>query len=126
MPNNRYETMFLWLAGGMLFLFAIALSISVAGLGIEMPSGSGELAYEDIASASGLHEIASGRYEVYLTASANEDGFRFEPSEIDIPVDSEVTFFIASEDVVHGFKVADTNISVMVIPGQIAEVSYIF
>lgn len=129
MPSNRYETMYLWLAAGMLFLFAIAISISVGGLGIELPRGAE--APSDLEGAAGfeqpgIHELGAERYEVYMTAAADEDGFRFDPAELEFPVDSEVTFFIASKDVIHGFKVFDTTINVMVIPGQIAEVTYTF
>lgn len=122
MSNNRYETIYLWLVGGMLFVFAIAIAISVGGLGINMPTGSSELELEDIASATGLHQIGPNRYEVYMTVS--EAGF--EPKVVDVPVGAEVSFFIGSEDIIHGFKVENTTLSVVVIPGHIAEVSYTF
>jgi cytochrome c oxidase subunit II len=131
MRVDRYESMFLWLAGAMLFLFAIAVAISANGLRIQLPSAAELVAPADVENTAGfnepgIHEISADRYEVYMTASADADGFRFTPAEIEVPEGSQVTFFIASKDVIHGFKVFDTTINVMVIPGRIAQVSYTF
>lgn len=131
MRADRYESMFLWLAGAMLLLFAIAIAISANALHIQLPAAAELVAPADVDNTAGfnepgIHEISANRYEVYMTASADKDGFRFTPDEIEVPVDSQVTFFIASKDVIHGFKVFDTTLSVMVIPGRIAQVSYTF
>ena len=45
---------------------------------------------------------------------------------IEIPVGSEITIYVTSPDLQHGFKVTDTNINVMVVPGQVSTVKYTF
>jgi cytochrome c oxidase subunit 2 len=127
MHIHRYESMFLWLAGGMLIVFTAAVLIAVFGLGVQLPSVVDQLPPADVAaapgfSAPGLREVYEGHYEAYLVVRA----WQFSPAEIEVPAGSTVTFYLASEDVIHGFKVFDTNINIMVIPGQIAEVTYTF
>jgi cytochrome c oxidase subunit II len=130
MRIDRYASIFLWLAAGMLFMFAAATIISVSGLGVHMPALLESVDPADLDELPGfdepgLHEISEGRYEVYMIASA-EGEWAFDPSEITVPVGSEVTFIVTSKDVLHGLKVADTTINIMMIPGQIAEVTYVF
>ena len=43
-----------------------------------------------------------------------------------VPKGSTVTFYITSVDVQHGFKLQDTNLNVMVLPGQIASLTIDF
>jgi cytochrome c oxidase subunit 2 len=129
MRSNRYEAMFLWLAAGMLFLFAGAIMISGSGLGIQLPGFADQIAPGEVDKTAGfdnpgVHQVDAGRYEVYMIGSAQD--WTWTPNKIDLPAGSEVTFFLASKDVIHGFKVLNTNINVMVIPGQIAEVTYTF
>jgi cytochrome c oxidase subunit 2 len=50
----------------------------------------------------------------------------FDPKEIRVPVGSEVTFKITSRDVTHGMYVEKTNINIMIVPGQISEVTHVF
>jgi cytochrome c oxidase subunit 2 len=131
MRVDRYESMYLWLAGAMLFLFAIAIAISANGLHIQLPDAAEYVAPADVGNTAGfndpgIHKISATSYEVYMTASADKDGFRFTPDTINVPKGAQVTFFIASKDVTHGFKVFGTNINVMVVPGRIAQVSYTF
>jgi cytochrome c oxidase subunit 2 len=45
------------------------------------------------------------------------------PDPIELPAGSEVTFYITSRDVVHGFEVAGTNINAMVIPGEVSKIT---
>ena len=54
-------------------------------------------------------------YQVYAVAQM----WQFQPSEIYIPVGSEVDFFVTSKDVVHGFNIHDKNVNLMAIYGNI-------
>lgn len=127
MHIDRFESTFLWLSTGMLVLFAGAVVISVFGLGIQLPTAVEQINPADVVDAPGFNtpgarEVFIGHYEAYIVVEA----WQFTPSEITIPVGSEVTFFLASKDLIHGFKVFDTNVNIMVIPGQISEVSHTF
>ncbi|MEP7257366.1 MAG: hypothetical protein ABI687_03240 [Flavitalea sp.] len=54
-------------------------------------------------------------FQVYAVAKM----WQFEPSQIYIPVGSEVDFFITSNDVVHGFNIAEKNVNLMAVYGNI-------
>jgi cytochrome c oxidase subunit 2 len=54
-------------------------------------------------------------YQVYAVAQM----WQFQPSQIYIPTGSEVDFFITSNDVVHGFNIAEKNLNLMAIYGNI-------
>ena len=128
MHIHRLEATFIYASLGMLAAFAGAILISVFGLGLHLPTVTDQIdpqAVQDdpLFAEPGLREVYPGRYEAYMTAGP---GWVFTPSEITVPVDSTVTFFIASQDVIHGFKVFDTNVNIMVIPGQISEVTHTF
>jgi cytochrome c oxidase subunit 2 len=67
----------------------------------------------------GLREIAPGKYEAYVLAQI----WLFTPNEIRVPAGSEVTFYVTSKDVQHGFKISNTNINMMVLPGQVSKLT---
>jgi cytochrome c oxidase subunit 2 len=50
----------------------------------------------------------------------------FTPAEIRLPVGAEVTFYVTARDVLHGFKIAETNINMMVLPGQVSTLKAVF
>ena len=54
-------------------------------------------------------------YQVYGVAQM----WQFQPSEIYIPLGSEVDFFVTSKDVVHGFNIAEKNVNLMAVYGNI-------
>lgn len=54
-------------------------------------------------------------YQVFSVAQM----WQFQPSEIYIPVGSEVDFYLTSKDVVHGFNIAQKNINMTAIYGSI-------
>lgn len=54
-------------------------------------------------------------YQVFAVAQM----WAFQPSEINIPAGSEVDFYLTSKDVVHGFNIADKNVNMMAIYGNI-------
>jgi len=54
-------------------------------------------------------------YQVFAVAQM----WQFQPAEIYIPVGSEVDFFLTSKDVVHGFNIAEKNVNMMAVFGNI-------
>ena len=73
-----------------------------------------------------VREIAPNEYEVYILASV----WKFSPGStnygeeaIRVPAGSTVTFYVTSRDIQHGFKLENTNISFMVIPGQVSKLT---
>lgn len=127
MHVDKFESAFLWLAGIMMAIFAGAVVISVVGFGIHVPGPSGQLAPQDIDkdpgfANPGMHKIRDGFYEAYIVVQT----WQFTPAEMEVPVGSHVIFYLASRDLVHGFKMFDTNVNIMVIPGQISQTEHTF
>lgn len=70
-------------------------------------------------------EDAEGEYAVAVQALQ----FAFIPGTGDpirVPENSEVTFYISSSDVTHGFNIVGTNVNTMAIPGQMGEMTVEF
>nr|WP_264475385.1 cytochrome c oxidase subunit II [Halorubellus salinus] len=75
----------------------------------------------------GVEQVGEDEYEVYVVAKQ----FSFEPGTpangvIRVPANSEVTFYVTSQDVVHGFEVVGTNLNTMAIPGQVSKMTVEF
>jgi cytochrome c oxidase subunit II len=60
------------------------------------------------------------KYQVVILAQA-QPTWKFIPNEVTVPVGAEVTFKITSKDVTHGFLVENTNINVMIVPGEVTQ-----
>lgn len=124
-----------WLiaVGAMLGAFMAALLASVLIFGIQLPSPVGrvdpqQLDKTDFAQ-TGLRDTGKGHYDMYIVAQM----WRFDvgqkgsaPAEIHIPAGSEVTFYITSKDVTHGFIIEQHDVNLMLVPGQIARASTTF
>jgi len=54
-------------------------------------------------------------YQVYAVAQM----WQFQPNQINIPAGSEVDFFLTSKDLVHGFNIAQKNVNMMAVYGNI-------
>jgi cytochrome c oxidase subunit II len=54
-------------------------------------------------------------YQVFAVAQM----WQFQPSEIYIPVGSEVDFYVTSKDVVHGFNIFEKNVNLMAVYGNV-------
>ncbi len=125
---DRYEAAWMRISVGVLLVFFIAISISSWAIGIQLPG-----AYERMDpntlnepgnpfAEPGLRELAPGKYEAYYRGQI----WVFLPNEITIPAGSEVTFYVTSQDVIHGFKITETNVNVMVLPGQVSTLKHTF
>lgn len=62
-----------------------------------------------------VKQLDKETYQVYAVAQM----WQFQPSQIVVPVGSEVDFFVTSKDVVHGFTIPEKNVNMMAIYGNI-------
>jgi cytochrome c oxidase subunit II len=73
------------------------------------------LPYDKAYTEPKINKLDSNTYQVFAVAQM----WQFQPSEIYIPVGSEVDFYLTSKDVVHGFNIAEKNINMMAVYGAI-------
>ena len=119
----------IWIAVGILVLLILTTAVTVAAFafGIQVPTPERQVdprivALEGPFSEPGLRDLGGGKYEVYILAQT----WTWTPREIRVPKGSTVTFYITSKDVQHGFQLWDTNLNVMVLPGQVSKVTITF
>lgn len=113
-----------WIRVAIVILVIFAVAVTIAGfmLGIQVPTEEQRVNPQTLQDAPpwsepGIREIVPGeQYEVYIVAKR----FLYEPNTVELPVGAEVTFYVTSTDVQHGFKIEDTNVNFMVIPGEVS------
>jgi cytochrome c oxidase subunit 2 len=119
---DRFEGAWMRISAVVIAIFFMAVVISAFAVGFQLPG-----VYQRVDPTTlydegspwanpGLRELAPGKYELYIRAQI----WNFTPNEVRIPVGSEVTFFLTSADVQHGIKLQDTNINMMILPGQVS------
>ena len=128
---HTYEKWWIGLTTLMLVVFATLIGVTAFANGFQVPEPAGRVDPKTVKDSGpfvdsnlGLHELAPGKYEVYLLAQASP--WRYYPSEVTVPVGSTVTFYVTSADVQHGFRIQDTNINLQILPGYISEATHTF
>lgn len=124
MRVEAYERFFMILAVLLLALGIVAIALGALVAGVHVPSPAGRVDPRTLTTTPpfdqpGLRDLGGGKYEAVVIARA----WQFQPDQIEVPVGSTVTFTLASPDVIHGFVLTRTNANVMVIPGQISQVT---
>jgi cytochrome c oxidase subunit 2 len=104
--------------------FMVAIVLTAFVVGIAVPGVGGRIDPQAINTTApfdqpGLRELAPGRYELVMIGQV----FQWTPKDVEIPVGSKVTFVVTSRDVLHGLKIENTPVNVMVVPGQISRVT---
>lgn len=132
MHIDRTEKIFIIASIILVVVFALAIAVSTLAFGIQVPSSYEQVNPNTVATPGAspwgvpmderVRELAPGKYEAYLLAQI----WTFQPNEIRIPAGSEITFYLTSKDVQHGFKLSDTNINMMVLPGQVSTLTATF
>ncbi|MFP8953753.1 cytochrome c oxidase subunit II [Natrialbaceae archaeon A-arb3/5] len=128
MKIHQYER--LWLIGSMILIvgFIVTITYGTVGLGITMIGDQEEaLPPDDIDDDERfadprVEQVGEDEYEAYVVAMT----FIFQPDPIEVPADSEVTFYLTSRDVIHSFTVVGTNTNTMVIPGEVSAMTVEF
>lgn len=125
---DRYEGVWIRISAIVLVIFFLLIVVSAFSVGFQVPGVYQRIDPATLMNADSpfanptLHELAPGKYELYIRAQV----WMFTPAEIHVPVGSTVTFYVTSQDVQHGFKLAGTNINMMILPGQISTLQSTF
>ena len=119
---EKYEKIFMKISAVFLFGAVVALVVSVTGDHASLPEPAGRLDPADVRTTEpfdepGVFQTGDNEYSVVMIAQA----WQWEPAEIEIPAEADVTFTVTSADVIHGFWVPETQANAMVIPGQVTE-----
>jgi cytochrome c oxidase subunit 2 len=93
-------------------LFIFSLLYAKNKYGSDVPEC---LPYDKAYTEPKINKVDTNIYQVFSVASM----WQFEPSEIYVPVGSEVDFYLTSKDVVHGFNISDKNVNMMAVYGSI-------
>jgi cytochrome c oxidase subunit 2 len=134
MEIHRYEKLWFGLSLLLIVAFIGTITYGAVGVGVQMVSDDGGTVdpdnigehekFQDWPQPRAQH-VEGDQYEVAIQAIR----FNFLPGgtqPIEVPENSEVTFYITSPDVTHGFNIVGTNVNTMVIPGQMAEITVEF
>ena len=108
---DKSEKRVLWITGATLALFIFSI-LYARGKYNDIPEC---LPYDKAYEEPKVVKLDNKTYQVYGVASM----WQFQPSEIYIPKGSEVDFFLTSKDVVHGFNIAEKNVNMMAVYGNI-------
>ncbi|GAB4579748.1 MAG: cytochrome c oxidase subunit II [Anaerolineales bacterium] len=131
MHIDPYERTWMIVSVVMLVVFLTAVSVAGFSMGIQLPNPDRRVDPKTVATDpdspwhpdnAGLRELAPGKYEAYILASQLQ-GWRFIPNELTVPAGSTITFYVTSQDLQHGFKLENTNVNMMVLPGQVSKLT---
>jgi len=127
--DDALERRWVWISfalaivmGVMLGYFAVANNLHPPSNVEAIDSSRLHLSEEFAEDNLGVKTNPDGSVRVTLVAAR----YGFYPPRIEVPVDTPVTFRLASADVLHGVHVPDTNMATMVVPGYISEVTTTF
>ncbi len=126
---DRYEKWWIGLSGAVIIVFFLAVLVSAFAFGFQVPYTSAQVDPNTVKNTApfnepGMKQVAPGKYEAYVVTQARP--WVFQPAEMTVPVGSEVTFYVTSMDVQHGFMVEGTNVNMMSLPGRVAKLSHTF
>lgn len=131
MHMDRRERLYLIFTIGLLTVFIFAVAVSSFAYGIQVPSPYEQVDPRTVATPPSpwgvpveerVRELAPGRYEAYVLAQM----WQFSPSTITVPRGSSITFYVTSRDIQHGFKISNTNINMMALPGEVSRLTATF
>lgn len=109
---DKYEKKILVATLGLIGLFVFSLLYARDKYRTDLPEC---LPYNKAFSVPGIKKLDDKTYQVFAIASM----WQFQPSEMFIPVGSDVDFFLTSRDVVHGFNIAGKNVNMTAVYGTL-------
>jgi len=128
---DNLEKKWLLIAIGMVGLFVAAMTVTAVVLNVNPPShietidsASLHLSAEFAEDKIGVQPqpLPDGTLQVKLVAGR----YGFYPREIKLPAGQKIQFRMASLDVLHGAHIPMTNMSTMIVPGYVSEITTVF
>lgn len=133
MHIDRYERYWLIAVAATLGAFFSALVATLVVFGVSLPSPAGRVNPQNLAASEfaqpSVRNIGGNRYEAHIVAkmwqfdAGPEAG---SPPTIRVPAGSEVTFYLTSKDIIHGFQIQYHTVNLEVIPGQVSQATVRF
>ena len=108
---DKSEKKVIIITGSVLVLFIFSI-LYVRGKNNDLPEC---LPFDKAYTVPKVTKLDDNTYQVYAVAQM----WQFEPSQIVVPAGSEVDFFLTSKDVVHGFNIAEKNVNLTAVYGNI-------
>lgn len=133
MHIHRLEKIWLTIGIAMLFVFLGVIGVSAFALGTQPPSEHHHMIDPTKAAETapfdqpGIHQVGRNEYEAVIISFAF--GYTAGPKEqpvMKVPAGSKVHFTVTSTDVVHGFEIPGTNVNMMLVPGEVSQVTHTF
>jgi cytochrome c oxidase subunit 2 len=109
---DKAEKHVIMITGLLLGVFVFSILYAQAKYKSDVPEC---LPYDKAYTEPKVNKLDENTYQVFAVAQM----WSFQPSEIYIPAGSEVDFYLSSKDVVHGFNIAEKNINMMAVYGNI-------
>jgi cytochrome c oxidase subunit 2 len=118
-----FIALFLLIAWGTILYYTFAKGIHppsnvevIDSARLHLPDGVG--GGEFMENNIGVHVDDAGNIKVIIVAAR----YGFYPQHFTVPVDTPITFRLASFDVLHGVHIPDSNMNTMIVPGYVSEV----
>lgn len=127
MGIDPYERNWMRLSAALLVVFFATVSVAGFAMGFQVNGVDAEVDPRNVLDTEpwatpGLRKISDNQYEAFVVAKT----WSFDPRVLTVPVGATIDIYVTSPDLQHGFKVTDTNINMMVVPGQVSKVTYTF
>lgn len=126
MHIDKYERGWIIAVSITLSVFMAALIAGAVIFGVRLPESDGFVnpnrLDDSIFANPGVRNVGGNQWEVVMIAQR----WNFIPGEITVPEGAEVTFFVTSRDITHGFIIERHNINFEVVPGHIARATITF
>lgn len=124
---DRTEQFFIGAGVILLVLSVIAVVLTMNHGGTQLIEPVGRIDPAEVTTTPpfdnpGLRQVGDNEYEAVMIGQA----WQWVPEEITVPKGATVTFIMTTVDVIHGFRVPDTALNAMLIPGQISQVEATF
>lgn len=137
-PSHEYEVAFhavaqrherIWIFLSMLFLSLLLIAtlfIVVTHYGTVVKTPSFEKAGQSGAvkpfTTGNIVKTGPNTYVVHMVGRV----WHWDPGTIHLPKGAKVTFYVTSDDVLHGFEIKGTTVNVTAVPGMVGKVTYTF